>query len=239
MIEVRALIDAHVRADVSILVKTLAEEHELLSHKVLHFSSKGVKEIDRSIGLICAQAKYLLEPVSDYEEAAREAGYDGSLGGEEEWCRENDIGPYDRVVSEHWIVSDWLAEKLVEKGEKVDRNLAGLKVWARISIDPVRQSHSASRIHTMPLAADPVLNVIAAEHPARSIAKYAPQMLALLNKAVRDWPQFNSATDALPTAGCQEEQDEYVNGGDLVEWFGEWVRSVRVVLAKTEGNLHV
>lgn len=34
-------------------------------------------------------------------------------------------------VFEHWIVSDWLAEKLAAKGEKVDTDFAGLTVWAR------------------------------------------------------------------------------------------------------------
>ncbi|WP_158614468.1 MULTISPECIES: hypothetical protein [Mesorhizobium] len=30
-------------------------------------------------------------------------------------CENNDIEPYDREVFEHWIVSDWLAEKLEAK----------------------------------------------------------------------------------------------------------------------------
>ena len=34
-------------------------------------------------------------------------------------------------VFEHWAVSTWLAEKLEAKGEKVDRDFAGLNVWAR------------------------------------------------------------------------------------------------------------
>lgn len=32
---------------------------------------------------------------------------------------------------EHWIVSDWLADKLAAQGEKVDKDFAGLTIWAR------------------------------------------------------------------------------------------------------------
>lgn len=46
-------------------------------------------------------------------------------------CDEYDIEPYEREIFEHWIVSDWLADKLAEKGEKVDKDFAGLTVWAR------------------------------------------------------------------------------------------------------------
>jgi hypothetical protein len=34
-------------------------------------------------------------------------------------------------VFEHWAVSEWLAGKLEEQGERVDRDFAGLCVWAR------------------------------------------------------------------------------------------------------------
>lgn len=51
--------------------------------------------------------------------------------GWEDLCREFDIEPIEREVFEHWIVSDWLADKLAEKGEKVDKDFAGLTVWAR------------------------------------------------------------------------------------------------------------
>lgn len=46
---------------------------------------------------------------------------------------------------EHWLVSDWLARKLAEKGESVARDVAGLTVWARcttgqaIALDSVIQ----------------------------------------------------------------------------------------------------
>lgn len=48
-----------------------------------------------------------------------------------DYCESEGIEPYPREVYEHWIVSDWLADKLAEKGEKVDKDFAGMTVWAR------------------------------------------------------------------------------------------------------------
>ncbi len=100
------------------------------------------------------QAFELTTPIVDYRSAAEEAGWqdfrdnmvcrkasaeereeDGSThryaDGYEEACQKDDIEPHDREVYEHWAVSDWLADKLEAKGEKVDRDFAGLIVWAR------------------------------------------------------------------------------------------------------------
>ncbi|MCW5711586.1 hypothetical protein [Shinella sp.] len=44
-----------------------------------------------------------------------------------------DGGPDSRTALEHWIVSDWLAEKLIEKDEIVDVDFAGLAIWGRSS----------------------------------------------------------------------------------------------------------
>lgn len=100
--------------------------------------------------LLAEQAFELSRPVPDYEEAAREAGWTGphvdewgvtyfSADDDATWacrdwealCLAHDIEPYDREVFEHWIVSDWLADKLAAKGEKVDKDFAGMTVWAR------------------------------------------------------------------------------------------------------------
>lgn len=57
-------------------------------------------------------------------------------------CDEKGIEPYDREVYEHWAVSNWLARRLKENGEKVLR-FDNFEVWARcttgqaISIDDV------------------------------------------------------------------------------------------------------
>jgi hypothetical protein len=37
----------------------------------------------------------------------------------------------EREVLEHWIVSDWLAERLAQRGETVDQDFAGLTIWGR------------------------------------------------------------------------------------------------------------
>lgn len=40
-----------------------------------------------------------------------------------------DGGPDSRTVLEHWIVTDWLAEKLIENDQIVDADFAGLAIW--------------------------------------------------------------------------------------------------------------
>jgi len=41
------------------------------------------------------------------------------------------LEPYTREAYEHWIVSDWLADKLEGKGEMIARDLHGLTIWGR------------------------------------------------------------------------------------------------------------
>lgn len=91
------------------------------------------------------QAMDLAAPLDDWEEAATEAGWSGEPGvfkrrdlaatykadSWRELCELEEIEPYQREVFEHWIVSDWLADKLDAKGEKVDKDFAGLTIWAR------------------------------------------------------------------------------------------------------------
>lgn len=100
------------------------------------------------------QAFALSTPIDDWEEAAIEAGFSFySLepgiyrwrGRDEDQCRDwatleiaaqeacaiAGIEPYAREVFEHWIVSDWLADELEKRGEKVVRDFAGMTIWAR------------------------------------------------------------------------------------------------------------
>lgn len=37
----------------------------------------------------------------------------------------------EHEILEHWIVSDWLANKLAAHGETVDEDFAGLAIWSR------------------------------------------------------------------------------------------------------------
>lgn len=110
---------------------------------------------------LCEQAGHLAAPIPDYEDAAIQAGFsrcndgtwerpnpnshhdlqDGLIAEDDlqfdmydsaqEACEAHDIEPYDREVYEHWAVSQWLANKLIEQREKVDTDFAGLNVWAR------------------------------------------------------------------------------------------------------------
>lgn len=118
-------------------------------------------DADRDMCNLAEQAQELAFPIDDWEEAARDAGWipeiehngedDGVRSADrenwaEDWrgaCEQDGLEPYQREVFEHWAVSTWLADKLIERGEKVDTGFAGLNVWARtttgqaISIDHV------------------------------------------------------------------------------------------------------
>ena len=100
------------------------------------------------------QALELSAPIPDYESAALDEGWKRAAGADtdpskprpvvwihddhdeeaataEDACELSDIEPHDREVFEHWIVTDWLADKLAARGEKVDKDFAGLTIWAR------------------------------------------------------------------------------------------------------------
>lgn len=47
------------------------------------------------------------------------------------YCDYYDIEPHQTEVFEHWAVTDWFADQLVAHGEKVDKDFAGLCIWAR------------------------------------------------------------------------------------------------------------
>lgn len=138
MITIEQMIQREVNCCLSSLVSTLA--------KGAYHRRTG--ETGDLIDL-CEQAAELAASVPDYEEAARQEGWglndDGyferSASDEPEiikdkgdWrdvCEYAGIDPYDWEVFEHWAVSPWLAEKLEAEGEKVDKDFAGMNVWAR------------------------------------------------------------------------------------------------------------
>ena len=131
-----------------------------LSHIVATLARHSYTEHGDLLELM-EQAAELSSPVPDYEEAARQAGWsieETTREGSSNWyafkiedgakkigsdqfenpqdawrdlCEQNDIEPYNRDMFEHWAVSQWLADKLILKGEKVDTDFGGLCVWAR------------------------------------------------------------------------------------------------------------
>jgi hypothetical protein len=127
---------------VSSLVSTLAQGNGV-----------GRDMVGADLSELTEQAAELCYPLPDFEEVAAQAGWsiDGGLfinhneettaqaspfddNGWRDLCDEFEIDAYDaygREVFEHWIVSDWLADRLAEKGEKVDKDFAGMTVWAR------------------------------------------------------------------------------------------------------------
>lgn len=144
---------------ISSLVATLAGGYGNIPFTTENYATLGRVDHDatKAIRDLAEQAFELATPIDDWEEAAREAGFvstaDNSAAtqndiyyittkeeagdGQHLWtswqeaCDSEGIEPYQREVFEHWIVSDWLADKLEALGEKVDKDFAGLTVWAR------------------------------------------------------------------------------------------------------------
>ena len=48
-----------------------------------------------------------------------------------EFCDANHVAPDQNEIYEHWIVSEWLANRLEERGEVVERDFYGLTIWSR------------------------------------------------------------------------------------------------------------
>lgn len=49
----------------------------------------------------------------------------------QDFCEDHNLDPYTVEALEHWIVSEWLAEKLEEKGEMILHDFLGLTIWGR------------------------------------------------------------------------------------------------------------
>lgn len=127
------------------------EVHYCVSSLVSTLASANYCEDDsEALGELKDQALELASPIDDWREAAEQDGWslvredsdralvfrhnDGRENFNATWgelCEEQDLEPYQWDVFEHWIVSDWPADKLVAEGEKVDRDFAGMTVWAR------------------------------------------------------------------------------------------------------------
>lgn len=54
----------------------------------------------------------------------------GETGAAQEYCDRFRLDPYEWEIYEQWAISDYLAQKLRERGERIGK-LAGLDVWGR------------------------------------------------------------------------------------------------------------
>jgi len=57
--------------------------------------------------------------------------YEGAYLTEQAAAEHHGIEPYYTEVHEHWIVSDWLANQLEQRGELIERDFYGLNIWGR------------------------------------------------------------------------------------------------------------
>lgn len=124
-----------------------APASQLISALSKEFANDHFTELTQAATALCY-------PVPDFEEAATQAGWryeTARMTGTSVWRHEDDprtahlfsgwqdlcesegIEPYMHEPMGWWIVSDWLAERLEEKGESVDRDFAGLCIWARLT----------------------------------------------------------------------------------------------------------
>lgn len=142
MITTEQMVQREILCCMSSLVSTLAQGYGALL----------TPPTSRAVRNLAEQASELAAPVLDYEEAARQDGW-RRMGVESdrfiifkkgtpitdtihaatwgELCELQNLDPYEWEVYEHWAVSQWLADKLIAQGERVDTDFAGLNIWAR------------------------------------------------------------------------------------------------------------
>ena len=121
------------------------EVHYGVSSLIHHLAQDDMGEYYDDILLVCV--------TDDWQSAAEDAGWehftdefgancyrdtnDGQswaceLNGWQMLCEEFGIEPYQTEALEHWIVSDWLADKLAERGEMISKDIYGLTIWGRV-----------------------------------------------------------------------------------------------------------
>lgn len=120
---------------------------KIVEREVLCCASYLVSELAEKIDSFYDEYSHMLYS-ADYESSLLENGIEKSEGpfGETVWADEDgdhcagseqdacaffDIEPFENEVYEHWIVSDWLASKLEEKGEIIERDFFGFTIWGR------------------------------------------------------------------------------------------------------------
>lgn len=147
---------------------------DLVRREVYYCVSSLIHTLASTDGPLAEQAQALFAPLEDWESAAMDEGWyavteapDGSDPGvdclwnddqerscpADAWgtaCEISGVEPHGREILEHWIVSDWLADRLEEAGERIDRDFEGLTIWGRtvtgqaISMDSAIQAICAT-----------------------------------------------------------------------------------------------
>ncbi len=175
-VTIENLVSREVHYCVSYLVSTLAAGYGEIENGP-RLRDRGNASL-ANLAETAEQAFILCAPIADYEETALQNGWapidqdpsedrqeDGPclyhadqdrvmpLGAWQDACEdlglESGDGLIEREVYEHWIVSEWLADKLIERGEKVDKDFCGVIVWARTTTGQGIASDSViEKIHT-------------------------------------------------------------------------------------------
>lgn len=108
---------------------------QFVQREVLHNISNLINELAKDekyseeLLAVCVQ--------DDWETPAFENGYLRNTKGQlirpsyQLYCEDNNIDPYQNEALEHWLITDWLAEKLEAKGEMILRDFMNLTLWGR------------------------------------------------------------------------------------------------------------
>ena len=131
--QVRDMVNEHVLTSATMFVSNLCDLDEWnYSDDLLDILSKPNYES------AAYDEGYTVEERADgfwYAGPAPVTSYEGAYTTEQDaWeaaCNDNDIEPYRDEAYEHWIVSDWLASKLEDKGELITYDLMGFTIWGR------------------------------------------------------------------------------------------------------------
>lgn len=152
------------RGGTRLAINDLAEQAMELASPVLDY-----EEAARQAGWIVSDSglQFVSNTMTDDETGLAEAHgeFTGGAPSADDWrglCEAYGYDAYENEVFEHWAVSQWLAEKLVEQGERVDTDFAGLNIWARTTTGQA-------------ISADSVIEAITAETGYASVP--GPDML--------------------------------------------------------------
>lgn len=141
---VRKLVDREVHYCVSHLISGLAQlntgdyDDDILSvcfqDDWTEAATEHTCELDRDECIEILEAISIEVFDSETVETLREA-IDANIEDEtidaQEFCDDHNLEPITHEAYEHWLVSNWLADKLEERGEMVCRDIYGLTIWGR------------------------------------------------------------------------------------------------------------